>query len=132
MFRYVPRSYTAPAKSYQVLLGCSVEFSEIKNLEKSSKSATDFLMILDGILNIFDLKKFTEQPGTTWNYLEPTVKINLRPWNNYFQGRKLIFNVGSRLFQVVPGCFVKFSQTKNIQKYHEKSSKSGIDFDDFG
>ena len=131
MFRYVPRSYTAPTKSYQVLLGCSVEFSEIKNLEKSSKSATDFLMILDGILNILGLKKFTEQPGTTWNNLEPTVKINFRPLNNYIQGRKLIFNVGSKLFQVVPGCFVKFSQTKNIQNYHEKSSKSGIDFDDF-
>ena len=85
-----------------------MEFSEIKNLEKSSKSPTDFLMILDGILNIFGLKKLTEQPGTTWNNLEPTVKINFQP--------------------LVPGCFVKFSQTKNIQKYHEKSSKSGIDF----
>ena len=109
-----------------------MEFSEIKNLEKSSKSATDFQMILDGILNILGLKKFTEQPGTTWNNLEPTVKINFRPLNNYIQGRKLIFNVGSKLFQLVPGSFVKFSQTKNIQKCHVKSSKSGIDFGDFG
>ena len=69
--------FSGASRFFQVVPGWSVEFSQIKNIQKCPKMSSkiieigdQFLMILDEILDIFDLEKCTERPGRTWTNLE--------------------------------------------------------------